>query len=227
MINKIIVLLILLFSFKTSAQEIVTLSGFVTDSETGEVLIGANIYVPDKQIGGSTNDYGFYSITLPKGEYTFRFAYMGYKSSDKTLTLSKDLKQHIELSPEILSTETIIVTAEAPDENVRSAEMGTVKLNPVALKIVPVLFGEQDVLKTIQLLPGVTASSEGQSGFYVRGGGPDQNLILLDEAPVYNASHLMGFFSVFNSDESIAQNLSKAAVLRSTVADSPQFWILR
>jgi len=200
MIKQISIFFILLFSFNAFAQEIVTLSGFVSDSETGEALIGTNIYVPDKQIGGSTNDYGFYSISIPKGKYTFRFAYVGYESNDVTITLSKDTKQNIELNPEAFNTETIIVTAEAADENIKSVEMGTVKLNPVALKQVPVLFGEQDILKTIQLLPGVTAASEGQSGFYVRGGGPDQNLILLDEAPVYNASHLMGFFSVFNSD---------------------------
>jgi len=200
MIKQIFVIFILLFSFNVFAQEIVTLSGFVSDGETGEALIGTNIYVPDKQIGGSANDYGFYSISVPKGKYTFRFTYVGYESHDMTITLLKDTKFNIELNPQALSTETIVVTAEAADANIKSAAMGTVKLNPVELKQIPILFGEQDLLKTIQLLPGVTAASEGQSGFYVRGGGPDQNLILLDEAPVYNASHLMGFFSVFNSD---------------------------
>ncbi len=200
MIRQIIVLFILLFSFNAFAQDLVTLSGFVSDGETGEALIGTNIYVPDKQIGGSANDYGFYSISIPKGKYTFRFAYVGYKFNEVTIILSKDTKFNIELNPQTFTTETINVTAETADANIKSVEMGTVKLNPVEIKQVPVLFGEQDLLKTIQLLPGVTAASEGQSGFYVRGGGPDQNLILLDEAPVYNASHLMGFFSVFNSD---------------------------
>lgn len=200
MIKQIVVYFILLFAFNAFAQETFTLSGFVSDAETGEVLISTNIFVPNKQIGGSTNDYGFYSISVPKGTYTFRFAYVEYKSNDVTVTLSKNTKLNIELNPETHTTEEIIVTAEAADVNIKSAEMGTVILNPVEIKKIPVLFGEQDVLKTIQLLAGVTAASEGQSGFYVRGGGPDQNLILLDEAPVYNASHLMGFFSVFNSD---------------------------
>ncbi|MCB0284481.1 MAG: TonB-dependent receptor [Calditrichaeota bacterium] len=194
------ILALLILSSQAFTQETVTLSGFVYDSETGEALIGTNIFVLGQQIGGSTNAYGFYSISVPKGSYLFRFAFVGYESKDETISLSKDTKLNIELNSETLNTETIIVTAEAGDANIKKAEMGTVKLNPVEIKQVPVLFGEQDVLKTIQLLPGVTAASEGQAGFYVRGGDPDQNLILLDEAPVYNASHLMGFFSVFNSD---------------------------
>lgn len=200
MIKLVFVFLILLLSFNAFAQETITLSGFVSDSETGEALIGTNIYVPDKQIGSSTNDYGFYSISVPKGKYTFRFTYVGYASKDETITLSKNTKLNVELKPNLTTTESINISAEAVDANIKSVEMGTVKLNPAELKQVPILFGEQDILKTIQLLPGVTAASEGQSGFYVRGGGPDQNLILLDEAPVYNAAHLMGFFSVFNSD---------------------------
>ncbi len=200
MIKQVFVFLILLFSFNAFAQETFTISGFVSDGETGEALIGTNIYVPDKQIGSSTNDYGFYSISVPKGKYTFRFTYVGYESNDVTIPLSKNTKLNIELNPNLTTTEAINITAETVDANIKSVEMGTVKLNPAELKQVPILFGEQDILKTIQLLPGVTAASEGQSGFYVRGGGPDQNLILLDEAPVYNAAHLMGFFSVFNSD---------------------------
>lgn len=191
---------ILLLAFNVFAQETFTLSGFVSDAETGEALIGTNIYIPGKQIGSSTNDYGFYSISIPKGKYTFKFTYIGYETNDVSITLSKNKKLDVELNPEAQFIETIIVTAEVVDANIKSVEMGTVKLNPAEIKKIPVLFGEQDILKSIQLLPGVTAASEGQSGFYVRGGGPDQNLILLDEAPVYNASHLMGFFSVFNSD---------------------------
>ncbi len=197
---KILSFLVLFLASAVLAEETVTLSGFVSDAETGEALIGTNIFVPEKQIGGSTNAYGFYSISIPSGKYVFRFSFIGYQAKDVPVNLTQNTKINVELSPESLNTETIIVTAEAADANIKVAEMGTVQINPVEMKQVPILFGEQDVLKTIQLLPGVTAASEGQAGFYVRGGGPDQNLILLDEAPVYNASHLMGFFSVFNSD---------------------------
>lgn len=183
------------------AQENLTLSGFLRDSETGEVLIGVNVYVADTtSLGTSTNQYGFYSLSLESGEYTIRYNYIGYESYDHKLKLTSNQTLSIELVPATFSTEEIVVVAERTDENVKSIEMSTITVSPVELKSVPVIFGEQDILKSIQLLPGVTAGSEGSSGFHVRGGGLDQNLILLDEAPVYNAAHLMGFFSVFNSD---------------------------
>jgi hypothetical protein len=199
MIQRTIIFL-LLIAICASAVPNATLSGFVYDDETGEALIGTNIFIPDTQIGASTNQYGFYSISVPPGEYTFRFSFIGYKMKDLKVDLSANKKMDVELEPEVLTTESVVVTAEAVDRNVTAVEMNTVTINPSEIRKVPVLFGEQDVLKSIQLLPGVTAGSEGSSGFHVRGGGLDQNLILLDEAPVYNASHLMGLFSVFNSD---------------------------
>jgi hypothetical protein len=191
--------LLLIFAITTNAGD-VTLSGFVKDAETGEALIGTNIYVQDQPYGGSTNQYGFYSVTVPNGEYTFTYNYVGYQPKEVKLSLTKDRIVEVELQQKLLTTDEIIVIGEAADKNVTSVEMSTVTINPVEVKQVPIIFGEQDVLKTIQLLPGVTAGSEGSAGFHVRGGGLDQNLILLDEAPVYNASHAMGFFSVFNSD---------------------------
>ena len=190
----------LIFSSVVFAQEKVTISGFVHDAQTGEALIGTNIFIPDRQIGSITNQYGFYSISVPPGEYTFRFSFIGYRIHDLKVDLTSNKKMDVELQPEVLTTESVVITAEAVDKNVTAVEMNTVTINPGEIRKVPVIFGEQDVLKSIQLMPGVTAGSEGSSGFHVRGGGLDQNLILLDEAPVYNASHLMGFFSVFNSD---------------------------
>jgi carboxypeptidase-like protein/TonB-dependent receptor-like protein len=200
MIKHIFILFTIVGLSIIHANETKTISGFVSDASTGEALIGTNIYVIDKTYGGSTNAYGFYSISIPAGNYEVKYSYVGYNSQSVSIDLAKDTRRNVELTPELLNTESIFVTAKAIDDNVKSVEMSTVTIRPSEIKQLPILFGEQDVLKTIQLLPGVTAASEGQSGFYVRGGGPDQNLILLDEAPVYNASHLMGFFSVFNSD---------------------------
>jgi hypothetical protein len=144
--------------------------------------------------------YGFFSLTLPKGNYRIEFSYIGYESATVQLNLDKDITQNIELAPASQKLEEIVVVAKQENENITNTEMSVASLNLKEIKKVPVLFGEQDILKTVQLLPGVSASSEGSSGFFVRGGDADQNLILLDEAPVYNASHLLGFFSVFNSD---------------------------
>ncbi|MCK4287757.1 MAG: carboxypeptidase-like regulatory domain-containing protein, partial [Bacteroidales bacterium] len=165
-----------------------------------EELIGASIFVKELKTGGITNVYGFYSITLPKNKYSVEYRFIGYETQSIEINLEKSIKKNIELSPSSLTLEEIVVSAEAADENIKSTEMGIVKLNVKEIKSIPIIFGEQDILKIIQLMPGVSSSGEGNSGFYVRGGGTDQNLILLDEAPVYNAGHLMGFFSVFNSD---------------------------
>jgi len=197
-IFRIIFLFLILVSISNAAN--VTLSGFVRDAQTGEALIGSNIFVKEQPFGSASNQYGFYSISMPIGEYTFTYSYIGYQSKEIKIEMTNDKNLEIELEPQLFTTEEIIVIGEAADHNVTAVEMSTVTINPVEARQIPVIFGEQDVLKTIQLLPGVTAGSEGSSGFHVRGGGLDQNLILLDEAPVYNASHLMGIFSVFNSD---------------------------
>ena len=193
-------MLIVGFSLSVLAQESFTLSGYVRDKDSGEDLIGASVRVVDSTGRGTvTNVYGFYSLTLPEGNYTINYSYVGYTSQAFEIDLSQDIRQNINLAQKALLEE-VVITAEREDENVLSTEMGTVSLQIEQVKSIPVLFGEVDILKTLQLLPGVGGAGEGNSGFYVRGGGPDQNLILLDEAVVYNTGHLFGFFSVFNGD---------------------------
>jgi len=200
--NNIIISLALLSTCLNVAfsQQKSTISGFIKDAETGEEIIGVSIFIKELRTGGITNVYGFYSITIPKGEYTVEYSSIGFLTQKIEIDLIQSIKRNIVLSPTTIELEQVVIKAEAADKNVKSAEMGVVKINPKDIKAIPVLFGEQDILKTIQLMPGVKSAGEGNSGFYVRGGGSDQNLILLDEAPVYNASHLLGFFSVFNSD---------------------------
>lgn len=190
----------LLGSCVTFAQNF-TLSGRIKDAANGEDLIGAAVVVQGMEgTGVITNTYGFYSITLPKGTYNVAIQYIGYQSVVKEVVLTKDVSLNIELAEESESLEEVVVSAEAANANVTKTEMSVAKLSPKEVEAVPVIFGEKDIIKMVQLLPGVKTSGEGGSGFSVRGGGLDQNLILLDEAPVYNASHLLGFFSVFNSD---------------------------
>ncbi len=178
-----------------------TISGSIKDASSGEDLIGAAITVDEKPgTGAVTNVYGFYSLTLPTGTYNITAQYIGYQPVKMEVKLTKDYRFNIELKPESSTLQEVVVKAEAANANVTNTQMSVAKLNLKEIEAVPVLLGEKDVLKTLQLLPGVKSGGEGSSGFSVRGGGFDQNLILLDEAPVYNASHLLGFFSVFNSD---------------------------
>ena len=181
-------------------KKLLTLSGYIKDQSNGEALIGAAIYVQETKSGTVSNVYGFYSLSLPMGMYPLTVSYVGYQHLKYELDLNRDLTLNFELSPESLSIEGVEITAERKDENVRNAEMGTIKMDIKKIRKVPALFGEVDIIKSIQLLPGVQSAAEGTSGFSVRGGSPDQNLILLDEATVYNPSHLLGFFSVFNND---------------------------
>jgi hypothetical protein len=197
---KFIILCVLMSSSMLFAQEKLTISGTIRDSASGEELIGATVVVKEiPNTGKAANEYGFYSITLPKGNYTLRATYIGYNEMEKTIILDKNLKIDWDLESGKMLQE-VVVKAIKEDENITKTSMGTEKLDINEIAKLPVLFGEKDVLKTIQLLPGIKSAGEGNSGFYVRGGGSDQNLILLDEAPVYNASHLLGFFSTFNSD---------------------------
>jgi len=193
--------LILAFSFPVLlfSQQKYTLSGYVKDAATGETLIGANVILPDGQ-GTVTNAYGFYSLNVAEGDYKVQFSYLGYDSKGLDVELSKDTRLNVALKAESLSLKEVVVSARPEDENVKSTEMGTVGLAMDNVKKLPALMGEVDVLKAIQLLPGVLSAGEGSAGFYVRGGGPDQNLVLLDEAVVYNPGHMLGFFSVFNAD---------------------------
>ncbi|HPF51623.1 MAG TPA: carboxypeptidase-like regulatory domain-containing protein, partial [Draconibacterium sp.] len=200
--NKFVLILMLLVTSIMSAfaDENITISGYVRSAETGEGLIGSTIYVAELKTGTISNAYGFYSLTLPKGSYTIQFSYIGYEQNLSPVSLVNDIVKDVELLAASTEVEEIVVRSEAEDKNIRKAEMGVTKLSPKQTRMIPVILGEQDILKTIQLLPGVSSGTEGTTGFYVRGGGVDQNLIILDEAPVYSASHLMGFFSVFNSD---------------------------
>jgi hypothetical protein len=178
----------------------VTLSGYLKDAATGEALIGASVYVKALGVGSTANEYGFYSLTLPKGSYTFTYTYVGYAPREETLALSSSQTHSIKLSTQGVQTEEVVVTGKQPDQNVKSTETGVNRLDMKQVRLVPALLGEVDVIRSIQLLPGVTTVGEGATGFNVRGGGVDQNLILMDEAPVYNSSHLFGLFSVFNPD---------------------------
>ena len=195
-----ITVLIIIATLPLNAQNKVTFSGTVKDSITGEALIGAYITFPTIQKGCVTNSYGFYSITIPSGNYSANVSYLGYRQRVIILSLHADQAMNIELIPNSVSLKEVVVTGESGNRNVTSPEMSIQKLNIKEVSKLPVLFGEQDILKTIQLLPGVKSAGEGNSGFYVRGGTTDQNLVLLDEATVYNTAHLLGFFSVFNSD---------------------------
>lgn len=199
---KISLLAILtLIPFFLLAQEKVTLSGYIKSSASGEELIGATVRtnVNGEVVGTVANSYGFYSLTVPNGEYEFTFSFVGMAPMIEKIDLSKNQTFSIELE-ESNTLKEVTVTAEASNENITNTNMSVDKLNMTQIKKMPALMGEVDVIKAIQLLPGVATVGEGGSGFYVRGGSVDQNLILLDEANVYNASHLMGFFSVFNPD---------------------------
>jgi len=182
------------------AQQTFTVSGYVNDSTSGESLIGASIFIKEIQKGVSTNTYGYYSVTLAEGNYTFITRYIGYAQQDRTVDLRADVKMNIDLKPSVTEIKQVEVVREKRKSNTESTDMGRLDVDVQKLNTLPALLGEVDILKVIQFLPGVKSGGEGNSGFYVRGGGPDQNLILLDEATVYNASHLFGFFSVFNAD---------------------------
>jgi hypothetical protein len=181
-------------------QQNYTISGYMRDGDNGEELLYATVLVKETGAGATSNLYGFYSLTLPEGDYTLQYSYIGMESQEIKVVLNKDFKQDVELKAGSTDLQEVVIEAEKENENITNTEVSVVTLNMKDAKLIPVLLGEQDILKTIQLMPGVSANSEGSSGFFVRGGDADQNLILLDEAPVYNASHLLGFFSIFNSD---------------------------
>lgn len=176
-----------------------TLSGNIIDQASGEAIIGATVYVEELKKGTASNVYGFYSLTVPQGSYTLQFSAIGYKTVSLEIDLSRDQTLNQELKENVIVTQAAEVVADK-SKNTESTDMGRVDLDVNKIKKLPAFLGEVDILKTIQFLPGIQSAGEGNTGFYVRGGGPDQNLILLDNAVVYNASHLFGFFSVFNAD---------------------------
>ena len=178
----------------------VTISGFVRDARSGETLTGAVIFPKENPtVGISTNSYGYFSLSLPIGNYTIIVQYLGYKTKSLSMELKENVKITVDMEEESIALKEVTITGDRNNSNVVSGDLIS-KINVKEIQTIPVILGEKDILKTIQLLPGITPAGEGNAGFYVRGGGVDQNLILLDEAPVYNPSHLLGFFSTFNSD---------------------------
>jgi len=195
-----LILILLAQAFLVNAQTRYTLSGYVRDSLSRETLIGATVQSKETGRAVSTNQYGFYSLTLPEGEYTLLVSFVGYFPLEKKISLHTDLELNLPVLSKSSLSQEIIISARRKDANVTNAQMGQIDLSMNRMRSVPVIFGELDPLKTLQLFPGITNAGEGNSGLYVRGGGPDQNLILLDDAVVYNTGHLFGFFSIFNGD---------------------------
>ncbi|MCS5663186.1 MAG: TonB-dependent receptor, partial [Flavobacteriales bacterium] len=193
------------------AQEDYTLSGFIREAVSSEELIGANVVCEDLNIGATTNAYGFYSISLPQGNYNIRYSFIGYGDKVIQVTLDKSQRVDVNLSAYAEQLSEIVLEDEAL-QKVRSIEMSVNKLETKAVKELAAVFGEVDIIKSIQLLPGVTSVGEGANGFNVRGGAADENLVLLDEMTLYNASHLFGFFSVFNADAIKDMKLYKGGI---------------
>jgi outer membrane receptor protein involved in Fe transport len=192
--------LLILFSINLFSQERFTLSGTITELASNETLIGVTVAVPTLSTGGITNEYGFYSITLPKGSYELQISALGYLDIIRTIDLTHDQKINFQLLEIAEQLEEVVVTEDIEKLNIRKPQMSVNALSVETIKKIPVILGEADIIKSILLLPGVSNAGEGASGFNVRGGAVDQNLILLDEATIFNSSHLFGFFSVFNPD---------------------------
>ncbi|WP_281323808.1 TonB-dependent receptor [Flavobacterium sp. IMCC34518] len=200
-IKKIFVfLLFITFHFYSFSQEKYTISGTISDTNNNETLIGVNIIANGTKSYAITNEYGFYSLTLSKGDYEIVISYVGFTSISEKISLTQNIKKNYSLSESGQELKEVVITTEKTTANIRKPEMSVNKLSISTIKKMPVVLGEVDVIKSILFLPGVTNAGEGQSGFNVRGGGADQNLILLDEATIFNSSHVFGFFSVFNPD---------------------------
>ena len=194
--------LLMILTISLFGQSTYTLSGYIKDARTGETIIGAYVFDKDNSSQGAvSNTYGFYSLSLQEGIHNIVFSFIGYEDQVFEVNFNKNLSLNVDLS-EGLTIQEVVISADKQEraKNVQGTQMGTVSLPVENIKKLPAIFGEVDILKTLQLLPGVLSSGEGNAGFYVRGGGPDQNLLLLDEAVVYNSGHMLGFFSVFNSD---------------------------
>lgn len=198
---KIAINLLLLFCTTLSlAQSRYTVSGTITDKKNGETLIGATVLSQGTTSGTATNAYGFYSLTLPAGKHKLIYRMIGYEPDTLEIDLTGNVKHNHTLGDNSKTLTEVKISAKKADDNLRQPQIGMEKLSVASIAKIPVIFGEKDIVKTAQLLPGIKSAGEGSAGFFVRGGAADQNLILLDEAPVYNASHLLGFFSTFNSD---------------------------
>lgn len=198
--KKILLLLCIVFSVIPLAAQKYSLSGYIKDKSSGEGLIGATVFIQELKTGVVSNSYGFYSITVPKGNYNIVYSSMGFQTQTQKLDFTKN--QHLDIMMDVAVKEIneVVVSGEKSNKNVESIQMSMEKLPVKMIQKLPAFMGEVDIIKSIDLLPGIQNGGEGSSALYVRGGGPDENLMMLDESPVYNASHLMGFFSVFNSD---------------------------
>ena len=211
--HKAILTIIVLFSFiNLKGQSTFTVSGYVKDGATGEFLPGANVYLGETMQGTNTNAYGFFSLTAKAGKYTLKSSYIGFTDFQQVLDLSKDVRINITISSKAIESKEVEIIEKKIEGNLSSTDMGRVEVSMETIKKLPAFFGEVDLVKIVQLLPGVKNAGEGNTGLYVRGGGPDQNLVLLDEAVVYNAAHLLGFFSVFNSDAVKTVDLHKGGM---------------
>ncbi len=200
-VKKAVFILFLVLSAMGVMAQQGRVSGVVRDAQTGETLIGVAVYEPKLKVGVTTNEKGLYELELPLGNHILQFSYVGFKTVEKSIAIGqKPQTLNVRLEPDVTRLNEVQVTSQKPDRNVSEMAMSVQSLDMITIKKIPALMGEVDVIKTIQLLPGVQAASEGSSGFSVRGGGTDQNLILLDDAPIFNASHFLGFFSVFNND---------------------------
>ena len=183
-----------------SAQQKYTLSGTISEASSNETLIGVTLVVPELSTGVTTNEYGFYSITLPEGEYDIIISYLGFQDIRERISLVENIKMDFNLVEEMSQLDEVVVTEDVEKLDIKKPQISVNSLSSQTIKQIPVVLGEADVIKSLVLLPGVTNAGEASSGFNVRGGAADQNLILLDEAIVFNSSHLFGFFSVFNPD---------------------------
>jgi len=202
-LKLLLTLYILHFTFYISEAQSTkkhTISGYVKEEATGEYLIGVNVYIKELTRGTTTNQYGFYSLTVEEGDYNLTISFIGLQEYNEFVKLNEDKRINVSLKSVAINKDEVVITGERADKNTKETQMGVIEMPIETVKSLPAFMGEVDILKIIQLLPGVKSSGEGNTGFYVRGGGPDQNLILLDEAVVYNAAHLFGFFSVFNAD---------------------------
>jgi hypothetical protein len=191
---------ILFLSIESNAQDKVTFNGYIKDSTNGETLIGATIYIKELRVGTQTNEYGYFTVNIPKGKYVVIVSYPGFTTTERIIYINSAKQITINLSVLGMVAQEVVISSERNDKNVKSAEMSKFVISGQKIKELPVVLGEADVLKAITLLPGIKSGGEASTGFYVRGGGPDQNLILMDEGVIYNASHLLGFLSVFNTD---------------------------
>ena len=208
----VIVIFLVLVFFDSFSQPKFTLSGTISAASGGENLASALLLLQNTKYSAASNTYGFYSITIPEGDYSLQVRYIGYQDQIIPLSLHSNQVLNVKMNAVTYLLERVEIYVDRTNQNISSIDMGSVKTSMSQIESIPVLFGERDLIKTLQLLPGIKTASEGNTGFYVRGGGLDQNLILLDEAPIYNPSHLLGFFSVFNSEAIRDANMLKGAI---------------